>query len=458
MNLREMAAAIQIGSSRAKVDDFQNLPAELEASVEKKVLLEFATIDLMLRSGANSAQGLDPIPDSPSETRRVAVASTEPLLEALAEDSNAVIEWAREAEKRGLVAPPLALPGIIQAPKRIRGYLLPVLGQRGRWLAALMAIDLEEEETTLLEQAQADPARFRDFLAQEYEGMSWQQRADAIRCLAISLSHLDVPFLEAALNDKRKEVREAAYSALVQVLGSSQSQEISQLASPLLNYSKSMFRKSLQVEPPEPDSLPKNLPRSGNRAGFGPKALALYDVVRFTSPASWQESAKVSPSELMDMAGKTEYTDALLFGWMEAGLRFGDREWIDATFRHVRQAGFLMDFEHWPLLVRRVSERVFDEVAFAKLDAGELGPFLVSVGSNRGGPLSPQLSTSIARALPLMPSSHVAWRELGYLLDISALGSLSTPDGADDTLTKNLDRLRKTVDLRARLLRSLESL
>src|SRR5207247_4934337 len=66
----------------------------------------------------------------------------------------------------------------------------------------------------------AGPARARDLLAAAWRELAAEERAALLDTLAINLALDDEPFLEAALDDRAREVRRAAAELLARLAGS----------------------------------------------------------------------------------------------------------------------------------------------------------------------------------------------------------------------------------------------
>ncbi len=157
------------------------------------------------------------------------------LKRILAGEFTAVLpEFLRLGAERGVIAPPETLPALLGLGKKeLRPLGLAVIGERGRWLAginpawgyALPPVEEAAWETGLLEERMAllerlrpqSPGRARELIESTWEQDSPEARAAFVAALAVGLSIADEPFLESCLDDKRKEVREAAFGLLTQL-------------------------------------------------------------------------------------------------------------------------------------------------------------------------------------------------------------------------------------------------
>src|SRR5262249_7482507 len=152
-------------------------------------------------------------------------------------------------------APEELLPSLFELGRmrgELRETILPVLGARGRWLAAQnpgweYAAGKSDEtvwETGSREQRLAflaglrkrGAAQARELLASTWAQESPKDRADFLAALENGLSLDDEAFLESALDDRRKEVRRAAADLLARLPESGLCQRMFERARPLLTF------------------------------------------------------------------------------------------------------------------------------------------------------------------------------------------------------------------------------
>jgi hypothetical protein len=195
------------------------------------------------------------------------------------------------------------------------------MGERGRWLAGLnpawaWAAGAAEDTTTwatgssaarrlLLSRLRAtDPVAARELLASTWSTETPDDRAAFVALLATNLSMADEPFLEAALDDRRKEVRQAAAALLWRLPDSRLAARMAERARPLrlpTEVDAGMARDGIVAKAP---------------AGVGQRAWWLHQMVAATPLRTW-----AGPSVV-------EEVDPLLRpAFAAAAARQGDEEW-----------------------------------------------------------------------------------------------------------------------------------
>ncbi|MGW0194041.1 DUF5691 domain-containing protein [Nonomuraea sp. NPDC003201] len=253
-------------------------------------------------------------------------------------------EWLAAAAATGRRVPPYVLPELLEKGRRdrsIRVHLGVLAGQRGRWLAGLnpaWAYLLEEPtgETWELGGAAdrrahlrtlrtADPEQARRLLESTWERETPDDRAEFVEVLADGLSMEDEPFLESALDDRRREVRQAAANLLTRLPGSRMSQRMAERARACVTIS----RKVIAVEAPH--DCDKAMERDGIRPkpprGIGERAWWLQQILARAPLSIWGHP----PAALLKM--KIPDWDAeVKAAWVRAAVLQKDPEWARAMF------------------------------------------------------------------------------------------------------------------------------
>src|SRR5262249_31628095 len=132
-----------------------------------------------------------------------------------------------------------------------------------------------------------DPAGGRELLESTWAQESSDDRARFIAALGTGLSTDDDAFLDRALDDRRKEVREAALDLLRTLPGSSLGVRMAERARAAVR----LDQRRLVVTPP--DDLDTSMRRDGVAAtparGLGVSAWLLEEVLAGTPLSSWGE-------------------------------------------------------------------------------------------------------------------------------------------------------------------------
>jgi len=363
---------LQIGTSRAAGAKLAALPEDLQsvvpcgADAEAQLWLSLGAWSLWARAGLRPAEGPAAAPPAaaPAETLRACPPRAEALLARLLQTGQKTVlphEWLRELKRYGGYLPARFLPNLLALGTRqpeLRADLIAVLGERGRWLSrldpawawAVPATAPDERlrlwETGSPDQRQAalaqwraeDPGAARDALAQAWASEPPDARVQLLGCLGLGLGPGDEAFLEAALDDRRKEVRVAAQALLVKLPGSALRQRMQARAEPLLHVKRVLLgRNSIDVTLPE--SIDKAMARDGVGAsahpGLGEKAGWLVDILAATDARLWSSRFDLKPDDLLAMASRSDFAHALVRGWSTAVLRGAASphepgEWIQA--------------------------------------------------------------------------------------------------------------------------------
>jgi hypothetical protein len=271
-------------------------------------------------------------------------------------------EWVETAAAARQRAREEHLPALLDQQKALqplRRAVLPVLGARGRWLAAqnpdwsAFAANPDErawlegqrkERLACLEDLRAaSPSAARELLAAAWPQETPADRLAFLQILSDGLSMADEPFLEAILDDRRKDVRRAAAELLGRLPGSGLVQRMAARARVLLNWKSGLLRSALDIALPESCDLAMLRdgidPRPPAGSPFGEKAWCFVQILSFVPPRSWAAAWNKRPTQILDTIRRHEWEAALLEGWQEAALRAQDGEWLEALASHHYRGG-----------------------------------------------------------------------------------------------------------------------
>jgi len=323
-------------------------------SVEVEILQALAIASVQRQAGRVFPKlGDDVCPVvAPLERLPVCSAAASRLLEgilageAVPEQLSLWLGWAQRSQVR--VAPPL-LPQLLEVGRvrrELRPLILPVLGDRGYWLAAqnpdwqfaaLMVGGTPEEgwregnlPTRLLRLTQmrlTDPDRAREWVRGVWERHKAGDRTEYLKIFHQGLTAADEPFLEAALADKSQQVREMAAQLLTQLPDSEFLQRVTLWVRQRLWRDGKGLTKGLQV------TLPETVTAQMQRDGVREKAPAkvsrqpwwfLQQLAR-VPPRVWAQGDEIEV--WLGLAAEHPLKDCLLEGWAVAAMRHGDVSW-----------------------------------------------------------------------------------------------------------------------------------
>ena len=188
-----------------------------------------------------------------------------------------------------------------------------------------------------------DPARARELLAASWKEEEPKDRADFLAVFSRGLSAADEPFLEAALDDRRKEVRRAAAELLARLPQSQLRRRMTERLRLLLALKRGLLGAA-RIEVVLPEACDAAMARDGVEAkpslpSLGQKAWWLAEMLSILPPGHWCEIWSKTPGEIIQAAGKNEWKEALLLGWTNAANRHADPDWAEALARwcHIQE-------------------------------------------------------------------------------------------------------------------------
>ncbi|MEV2268274.1 DUF5691 domain-containing protein [Nonomuraea africana] len=310
-------------------------------------LLGDAAVEVVrLRAGQvapGAAAGRPTVAPAPAEEREaVGRAAAARLARILGGEHPRVLpEWLAAAAATGRRVPPQVLPELLDKGARdrsIRPQLGVLAGRRGRWLAALnpsWSYLLEEPTGEIWELGSQgdrrayladlrgkDPEAARRLLEEAWEKETPDDRARLLPLLDEGLSMADEPFLESALDDRRREVRQAAADLLTRLPESRLAGRMADRAARCLRVEGA----TIVVEPPA--ACDRSMERDGIRArpprGTGERAWWLQQVVSRAPLRMW--STALLRTKIHDWAREVRS------GWVRAAVLQRDPVWARALF------------------------------------------------------------------------------------------------------------------------------
>ena len=341
------------------------LVAQLDPASRERFLLSSAALILLHeRAGALPARdGRAPPEACPPERGRTSHRAGTCLLSLLGgEHADLLSEWLQLAASTQQLAPPETLPGLLAlgvSQPEMRHAILPVLGERGHWLARQNpawnwpaggaddeAVWQTGEPPARLLYVQrlrrANPSRARELLAATWNEESPDDRAVFLRTLAAGLSPEDEPFLESALDDKRKEVRRAAAELLARLPGSALVRRMIQRTAVLLRFTPAQPGSKLRLKKAKKPTLELTLPAACDKSlqrdgvepkppsGIGEKAWWLIQMLEIAPLTTWTEAWNCAPGDILAASFDGEWKKELFEAWVRAAVRQQNAHWAEA--------------------------------------------------------------------------------------------------------------------------------
>lgn len=263
-------------------------------------------------------------------------------------------EWLDAAGRAGKCVPAELLPELLSKGDRrqaLQAKITPVIGRRGRWLAAFKsewhyAVQSEEEidnwetlshpaRVLYLEQLRAsDPAAARALLEATWASERAEDRAQLLAALKVGLGMADEPFLEAALDDRSRKVWAVAVDLLARLPASGLAQRMIERVRPLVTLKQSLLQRQIDVSLPE--AVDEQTVRDGviqakpSGRQIGERQWWLTQMIQLVPPDWWCDEFKLSPKELVALIAKSEWEALLAEGWIAAVARYPSLEWCEA--------------------------------------------------------------------------------------------------------------------------------
>jgi hypothetical protein len=403
-----LVAAALVGTARqpdppwatgTPVDDL--VAALPGCSSEQAILLAAGAADLYRRAGTVPATRTSSLPICPPETRPKLDVRSSQLLADLLGGKQPLPDWASLAAGNRINLSPADLTALLPEAFRLvdalgchlphtllpqaldlkapaaRSALLPILGERGRWLAALntpwqwatktpsgweageleAAEHLWQEGTAAQRRAVLVQLRAtaqdtaRQWLAEAWKGEKPDSRLELLTGLGTGLSPADQPFLEQALRDRVEKVRDQAAALLLLLPDSRLRAQLTAVADTCLSrqaptgrlqgltgmLGERGQRGTLEVRLPSEAGIDwaslgiGEPPKSAESKGRG--AWYLSRLLSRVPPSHWSERFEMSPENMIAAAQSCAWDQVLFEAWSEAAILHGDQTWIKLFVR-----------------------------------------------------------------------------------------------------------------------------
>lgn len=427
-----------------------------------------------------------------------------PLLSALAishlqrllsdsELKNILPEWLALAASVKRRVPFALIPALLELAaqnKSVRSAVTALIDKRGVWLAKqhpdwhklLLATDDVLANTTLWEEGsnaqreeylrqcrEQDAAKARELLQ-----AVWQQEAAATRqsflaVLAINLTAADEDFLNAALTDRAKSVRETAMRLLAKLPNSAFSQRHKQRLSQWLRFEKGGLLKKNKIVLELPETYDKAWLADGIEEkppqGKGEKAWWLEQALAYVPPAYWSESWQLSPDNILALLAKHEWQSSLMAGWKLALQNDPDANWAEAFLARFN----FLESELWQVLSTQQAERLASHfLAETKSDPIRLSKVLPVLNYLKH-PWSVDFSKQVIAQLRRYTEQKLQPTELYGSYYLSSIAAFLAPECCDlfahalqkeheyEQITRLIDKMFYTLNFRRDMIAAITS-
>ncbi len=357
------------GTVRAEADSLSTeTPVDLLAAQltdkgrERALLLAAGSLAAYRQAGHIAGPATTPIEPATTDDRPAISPTAARLVgEMLAGKNEELLPEALERARRaGLLLPPWLLPAALDVRLNAsKTAVLPVLGERGRWLARFNArwhwaiqtplgangallpnVEAVWEEGTpaqrlemLRQVRRSDPAKARAWLETAWKTERAGDRQELLAALDDNLSPDDEPFLETALDDRGAAVRKTAAGLLARLPDSDFVKRLCARADDFVSYTVGFLRHAvLTIHAPQ--TLPKDWQRDGielnGTPGLGQREDWLLELLSLIPLAHWQRKLDADPLEIVAAArNSSDWRQGMLEGWARAAIREGVQEWLD---------------------------------------------------------------------------------------------------------------------------------
>jgi Family of unknown function (DUF5691) len=345
-SMAEDVATALVGTLRRAVGTAG--PASEEAAA--RLLGHAAMLTVAARAGrlAGTAEPIAPAP--PEDAPVVAAGAARRLAEILrGERIRMLPEWLAAAGDRGRLVPPALLPELLdrgRSDRSLRPLIVGTAGRRGMWLAmqnadwAYLVIDTDDTWETGTKAARLthlsrlraeDPERARETLNTTWRTESAPDRAAFVQVLENGLSAADEPFLEAALDDRAKDVRQLAADLLSLLPSSAYGRRMAERARGCVRRTGT----TLSVEPPaECDAGMRRDGIPDNPAAGGQRATWLGELLSRAPLATWTTHLRATAEQAVRYPVDDDYAAAVHTGWARAAVLQRDLGWAGALLDH----------------------------------------------------------------------------------------------------------------------------
>jgi hypothetical protein len=279
-------------------------------------------------------------------------------------------EWLGHADRAGTRPPHRLLPALLDhgaSYAAVRPLIANVMDARGQWLVAqnprwqfgvaerynlesLWNTGTREQRVAAIRKLRAaDPTKARELIASTWKEDGADERAAFVEAMNISLSIDDEPFLEAALDDRSKQVRTTAAELLARLPESGLVKRMIERVGALLAFTPA--GKGGMIRKGKPATIAVTLLKEFDKAWLrdgvtekpaeriGQKQWWLLEMLSMVPPAHWSRTWQCAAEDCVTAASSAEFGKVLLAAWNNAAERHPDPQWARALLLHAVNKG-----------------------------------------------------------------------------------------------------------------------
>ncbi|MGV3615387.1 MAG: DUF5691 domain-containing protein [Fimbriimonas sp.] len=342
------------------------------SATETDALNDAAMATAMRRAGFVAPRPEGALPEAAPSDAKAALEASEPLLRrCLDEHSDLVIEWCGLAARAGVRAPDAVLPDLLDFVARQPKYVpnvQPVLGERGRWLAAqnpawaaLFSVEPEIgaeearrqwEEGTQAERrrilrvlTQRDPGLRRELIASTWKTEPAKVRTEFVEAFLERVYPEDEAFLTQCLTDRSMDVRYTATQALGLLPGNAVGDEVFALVQEFVRFDARnlpIIGRPMTIEAPQMDDT--RLDRFGIASAKGAATIEqrrgrLTRLIGLVPPYRWEADGS-RPEALVRQLPNGPPGQAVRDGLTVATRLTKDAGWAEALLADRKQNNY----------------------------------------------------------------------------------------------------------------------
>ncbi len=264
-------------------------------------------------------------------------------------------EFLQELHKAGLRIPETLLPNMLAygyKRTKVRPFILPVLGSRGRWLAGhhqswhYAAVDpnswpsirsawegasIAQRPSLVAQLRAADPAQGRALVESTWRGENDQLRLLLIKQLETHLSMEDEPLLETALDDRSRLVRRRAAELLAHLPGSRLCLRMIDYVPRYLSWTPGQTRMITVSLPQVSPAMRRNgIVGASSKVAARVRSQEIIQLLGGVPLDYWTDSWDARPRAILGALSTTSWPRTLTSGFSLAAVRQKDSLWARA--------------------------------------------------------------------------------------------------------------------------------